>query len=429
MNIRNPSAVEKVLISIALFTYPVLTLIVRHIMGVCFVFLVVICLHILYRKVIRLQMPTGQMWDHYSIAFSVAMVSPIFAVVVNQVYHSQFSPRVYDEPLRFLFTIPIFLGLRCANIDVVNTFKYAFPVSVLLTFIWVAVGDHYNEFDRLNTYFLNAIHFGNTALILGALSLFSIRINHTNSYPLTILLFTGFIAGMYLSIQSGSRGGWIAAPPLLVIWFYYQNKAWSAKQSFLLILLVVLFSLGVYLNVDTVNSRINEIFRDLRAFVQEEKDTSLGVRLQIWGAAAQLFLNNPVFGLGQEGYREQFSRLGEVGDITSTAVTYGMVELHQQILNYAVKFGLFGLLAILAVYFVPLVIFVRSTKMTEASRIQAGILGVCTVIGFLIFGLTADIFNLKMTVTFYSVTVAVLLSAATKNEPFAKIESIESKNK
>jgi hypothetical protein len=40
-------------------------------------------------------------------------------------------------------------------------------------------------------------------------------------------------------------------------------------------------------------------------------------------------------------------------------------------------------------------------------------MGVCLVEGFFIFGLTVEIFNLKVTDAFFSLTVAVLLPAAT----------------
>lgn len=40
-------------------------------------------------------------------------------------------------------------------------------------------------------------------------------------------------------------------------------------------------------------------------------------------------------------------------------------------------------------------------------------MGICLVEGFFIFGLTVEIFNLKMIISFYFLIVAVLLAAAT----------------
>jgi O-antigen ligase len=43
-------------------------------------------------------------------------------------------------------------------------------------------------------------------------------------------------------------------------------------------------------------------------------------------------------------------------------------------------------------------------------------MGICLVIGFFIFGLTVEIFNLKMTATFFAFTLAVLMAVAMHHE-------------
>jgi len=88
--------------------------------------------------------------------------------------------------------------------------------------------------------------------------------------------------------------------------------------------------------------------------------------------------------------------------------------VHNGILAKSVGFGIFGLLSIVSVYTVPLFIFLRSTRTSFAQAKTAAFMGICLVTGFIIFGLTVEIFNLKMTAAFYSLTVAVLLAAATK---------------
>ncbi|MNC89403.1 hypothetical protein D3C83_53370 [compost metagenome] len=91
---------------------------------------------------------------------------------------------------------------------------------------------------------------------------------------------------------------------------------------------------------------------------------------------------------------------------------FAIAEVHNQILSYAVKYGTFGLLSILAVYFVPLVLFVQAAGSSAGPARMAGGMGICLVGGFFIFGLSVEIFNLKNTVTFYSLTLASLLALA-----------------
>jgi O-antigen ligase len=62
---------------------------------------------------------------------------------------------------------------------------------------------------------------------------------------------------------------------------------------------------------------------------------------------------------------------------------------------------------------VPFFLFLKLTRAESHSKRIAAIMGMCVIVGFFIFGLTVEIFNLKMTIAFYSLTVAVLLAAAT----------------
>ena len=178
---------------------------------------------------------------------------------------------------------------------------------------------------------------------------------------------------------------------------------------------------GAYLGVDSIQGRMNEMVQDLQAFFNNDKDTSVGMRLQIWAASLRIFLDHPLFGVGDAGYREQVSRFVDSGVISTKAAEFALAEVHQQILSYAVKYGLMGLLSMLAVFLVPLVLFIRSARSIRARQRDAAVLGIGVVTAFFIFGLTVEIFNLKMTVTFYTMTVAVLLAAAKVNEAFLEL--------
>jgi O-antigen ligase len=72
---------------------------------------------------------------------------------------------------------------------------------------------------------------------------------------------------------------------------------------------------------------------------------------------------------------------------------------------------------VLAVYLVPALLFARATRSPNKVRQAAGRLGLCLVIGFFVFGLTIEIFSLKMVAMFYSFMVAVLLAGALHRAP------------
>ena len=413
---------ETMVISAALLAYPLLALSVRHAVGASFAILLLISLGFLWRN----RMNSSLVWDSRAIAFGVAMALPTAAVLLHQMFTLEFNENPYDETLRYLLAVPIFLMLRASTINVASMAGYAFPLGAVVTLFVVSFYGDYSVGLRLQSYFLNSIHFGNLALILGVVSLFSIRPGRSVPAPLLLLQVAGFIAGLYLSILTQSRGGWLAVPVLLLIWLHYNVKRLRGVQLMGGGVLVGILCIGAYLGVDSIQGRVNEIFHDLQAFFNDDKDTSIGMRLQIWAASLRIFLEYPLFGVGDAGYREQILLYAESGIMSARATEFALAEVHQQVLSYAVRYGLAGLLAMLAVFLVPLALFIWAARDLQSGQRDAAVLGIGVVSAFFIFGLTVEILNLKMTVTFYTMTVAVLMSAVKGDEgcPDASRESV-----
>lgn len=396
------------IVKLVLLCYPTLLLTVKGGMNGLFFLLIITSFIYLFgtRK-----SPAATLWDGYSIAFAIAMVSPMLAVLLSQTYHGTFTAPPLDGPSRFLLAIPVFLALRQMEMRTITLLQYAFPLGALSALLNAIITKRDYLADANN--FVNHIHFGDLALMLGFLSLFSINWATRDSALVLILKICGLLAGLYLSVQSGARGGWAAVPVLMLIWWLSHNPKISWSKLAATILSIALAAALVYALVGTVQHRLDMIYQDLADFHQGNKDTSIGIRLQLWQAACYLFAEHPVFGVGPDGFAQMMTSLSDNGMLTAEAARLGHGEVHNEILAKSVELGVFGLLSILSVYAVPLVIFMRSTRSSFAQARAAAFMGICLVTGFFIFGLTVEIFNLKMTVAFYSLTLAVLLAAAT----------------
>jgi O-antigen ligase len=177
--------------------------------------------------------------------------------------------------------------------------------------------------------------------------------------------------------------------------------------SFILLIILLGYEL-----VGIIQDRMDLIYHDLADFQLGNKDTSIGIRLQLWQTACYLFAAHPVFGVGPGGFAQMMTPLSNSDMLTPIAASYGRGEVHNELLAKASQLGIFGLISIVSVYVIPLVIFIRATRSRISHERSAAFMGICLVTGFFIFGLTVEIFNLKMTVAFYSLTVAALLAAA-----------------
>lgn len=413
--VKNESLCNRMIVLI-LFIYPALLLTVKGSVGVLFGLLLIISAIQLYRM---RKSPSVSHWDGVGVAFALAMASPVVAIFLSQAYHGDFKAPPYDWASRFLFAIPIFLVLRQTKIHTVSILQLALPLGALATYIAliqhpfvVYVDGQVRGMTTLQAF--NLIHFSDSALMLGFLALFSINSEKKDHALILTLKLCAFIAGIYMSIQSGERGGWIAIPPLLLLWVitYHSKGKLRSTLGIATLSAIALICLSYYY-IDHVQHRIYSAWNDLINFAHGNKDSPIGIRLQLWMAAIQIFMENPFFGVGPGGFAHAMPTLSATGVLTPVAANMGTAEVHNEILAKCAGTGLFGLASILSIYLVPLFIFLRATKSTLPPVKTAGVMGLCLVTGFFIFGLTAEIFNLRMTATFFSLTLAALMAAST----------------
>lgn len=401
------------IISTVLLCYPILLFTIKGGMNTLFFLLVALSLFTIFKP----GRVHPKYFDGNAVAFVLAMSSGIAAIFLSQAYHGDFNPHPYDAASRLLLAIPIYLALRNANTRTLSSFQYGLPLGAIaaLLVVWLMQG-HYIATERASTAFMHPIFFGDLALMLGFLSLFSINWLNQDSKSVIALKTFGCLAGIYVSVLSESRGGWITIPIFMTMWLVLQNRKRHLIKLSYAFPLLLLSLLASYYFVDIVQQRIDQIFYDLADFSNGQADTSVGQRLQLWKAALYLYGNNPIFGVGPDGFANSMTALSQTGFITQEAAQLGKGEVHSQILANLVELGIPGLLSILSIYFVPLFIFMNSAKSSSNTRRTAGIMGVCLTLGFFIFGLTVETFNIKMIVSFYSLTLAVLLAVATRHE-------------
>lgn len=402
-------SVRTLMMSALLLGYPALLFAIKGGMNGAFFLLVALGLIGLAQQ--KRESPI--LFDSDAIAFSVVMSLSIVAIFLSQAYHGHFDPHPYDGASRFLLAVPVYLALRKTELRTSATVQYGLPLGALgaLVVVLLARGDFFYV-GRASSAYMHPIYFGDLALVIGLLALFSLHLTGRDSPLIIALKVAGCLAGIYVSVLSQSRGGWIALPILLMARLLMQNRTHRRIKLSYAILLMLLALLASYFLVDFVHNRIDYIFIDLADFSHGQADSSIGIRLQLWKAALHLFAENPLFGVGPDGFAAAATTLSQSGFITREAARLGQGEVHSQILAYMAGLGIPGLIAILSLYFAPMWLGWKATRSDSTTRRIAGQMVVCLTLGFFIFGLTVETFNIKMIVSFYSLTLAVLLAIA-----------------
>lgn len=391
-------------IAFLLLIYPSLMFAVKGGMNGAFLLLLLLSLGVLaYRP--REMQPVA--WNREMTFYLLAMTALPVAIFMSQSYHHQYSGHPYDAASRYLLAVPVFMLLRRVRFGVVAMVQYGFPSAAIMGCLMIkpiAQG-------RFGITTIDLIHFGDFELILGVLSVLSINWTGRDALLPRSLKSIGFLAGIYASVISGSRGGWIALPIFLMIFIYFRFGRISMKAIAAVLLMMVLTGFVTYTFSQKIHQRVDEVVTDWSSFHQGNDDTSTGIRLQLFQAAAETFVKNPVFGVGPEGFALEMDPMQRAGKITAMAAELGKGEVHNELLSKAAGMGMFGLIAMLSIYLVPFRIFYLSMRSDIVQVKQAGMLGLVFVSGFMVFGLTAETLNLTMATAFYSLTVAVLLAA------------------
>lgn len=161
---------------------------------------------------------------------------------------------------------------------------------------------------------MNAIPFGNLALLLGALSLLAAlwcqSQRESRHGGLLACASLGTLAGLLGSLLSGTRGGWIAAPLLLLL--VYQaarglvptgvRRSISAGIMALLLGVILLPQSGVVERIDQAANHLQQYWQG------ESSGTSEGLRLDMWRAGGILFIERPLTGWGKAVWRRRAMR-------------------------------------------------------------------------------------------------------------------------
>lgn len=396
----------ELLAAFTLLIYPSLMIAIKG--GMNGAFALLLLLSVIY-LIFRPSNQPSVVWDREAITFLMAMTALPIAIFLSQSYHGHYSAHPYDAASRFLLAVPIFILLRTTKFNVAAAIQYGFPLGACVALI---MGVNDESSGRMRTPFLDPIHFGDFALIIGIMSLLSINWPDSDKPALRILKILGFLAGMYATLLSGTLGAWIAIPIFLVILIYFNVLRFSWKQSVMILLVVLMSGFLSYQFNDKIKALIDvPLKREKTLIYQGNLNTDIGVRLQLYKAAVFIIAQNPLFGVGPEGFKDQMEMMERSGVITKIAASAGLGEVHNEILSRTAGSGICGFIAILMVYFIPLRIFINKTQSASTSVRRAGIMGVTFICGFFVFGLSLDVLNLTMAAAFYSLTVAVLLAA------------------
>lgn len=348
----------------------------------------------------------------------LAMAGLVCAILINQWSTGYFYLKAYDMPFRLACFALIFWILLVVPDRHLKNVQWGLLAGTLICVAVLYLGTKAGIDRPLRLFNVPIVPFGNIAMLMGVLTLFSIGWNHSNEKIFIGLKLLAGAFALYGSHMSQTRGSWIALPVFIAIaWAFLIDVKFRHKLT--LVVLSAILLLGSYVLSSTIQTRVNDGISDVsQYFNNKNPNTPVGIRLQLWRGSWLAFTENPAFGVGRERYGNVALLLADRGEITLDAAAHP--HSHNELLFHMMTLGIFGMLAILSLYFVPAFFFLREIRHSDRELRTVAGMGLALTLGFFVFGLTDVMFYWPVSYTFYVIVLAVLFAHLVKRKAFLK---------
>lgn len=409
------------------FFFPIFFMSVRH--GVhIFLFLLLL---IVFYQIYKVNLTFLDLQARENKIIMAAFAAPLFAVFISQIFREALYLPAFDGPVRIFIAGIIYLYLRKLEIPYLKILGVSIPLSLIATYISFRTYPEASAMlwgGRYATYFVDPNTLGSQSLILSILALLLIQRSSIESPYLLILKLAGCIIGLYLTIGSGSRGGWIVAPFAFLLFILIRIndinrealssrvKMWS--QTVWIFFAVVLCIVALFYFSERLSLRVASAYFEIRNWLTGENlDSSAGTRLSMWIFAIKFSSESLLFGYGEE--KNMLQQLGNSPlNIPANELAINTMALtgpHSDILSKLLSSGLIGLLAYFCLLFVPFYFYYAHRNSLNTDSKRAARIGMFYVTGVFIAGLSNEQLSLKYLCTFYGLMTAILLAQVLRN--------------
>jgi O-antigen ligase len=256
---------------------------------------------------------------------------------------------------------------------------------------------------------INPITFGDLSLCLALLAMAAasdFRSTRHAAWPVV-----GGLAGIAASLLTGTRGSLVALLPVAFVFLLHGRRVPGRRVRLLLAASVGLCACAYFVPVVGMQERVAEGISDVRTWSDGgNKNTNIGIRLELWKGAAMLIEEHPLVGIDGNLLHRQLERYVEQGRIDPAVLP--LPHLHNDGLQALATGGIIGFVAWFGVLAAPFIFFLRALGRRGESvpqQLVPALAGLLLVLSYFTFGLTEVIFWSVKGSLFYALMVFLLM--------------------
>lgn len=326
------------------------------------------------------------------------------------------SVKGLDAPLRFVFAGLSLWGLtrlpsRYFVLAMWGIFIGAFGFGVwgwlskhVDAYRWVDVTRAWNGFSHPIAFGVYAILFSFWVFILPGDWLVRSDTKRKWFWVVKVLAIS---AALFAAYSSESRSAQFVMAGSFLLLFMCRMPMSSWKKAGFLAGLTLLALLVVSFSPDRISTRVREGATELQNY-DDSLNTSMGMRVTMWRYAFTLVEQHPWAGVGRQGYYREVTKL--INEKDGLQFISASPHPHNELLNFAVEFGILGIVIGLAIYVVPAFFFWRALNASDPILSFAATAGLITVLVQFLAGLFDTYFWIVSQTSFYGMSVVIFAS-------------------
>ncbi|WP_416560647.1 O-antigen ligase family protein [Limnohabitans sp. yimb22184] len=277
----------------------------------------------------------------------------------------------------------------------------------------------------------NVIMFGDLAVVLAMVCAFGAFFGVTDTEPrwMRRFMFLGTAMGVWASLLSGTKGGWISILMLSVIlvWMALRHWHWIRRVAVAGAVLFGVLVAAFLAPPDLVVNRISNGLQGAHTWLTTGQITegSVSIRLEKWKQAIGMVVDKPLTGWTTEGSVIEIDK--RLRQTSAGAYPGGgrWTQTENDLLQAAIVHGLPGLASSLFLYFGFLWGFIRIRQQAVHNMLWVGLatVGVLLVVLMLEFGLSVVVLGrnaFRHSLIFWGMSVLAYLILLRPQRPAGK---------
>ena len=338
------------------------------------------------------------------------LVLPLYHVL-NMAW-TGWDPALLDKPGRLVFGLFVYVALSRVGVGA-RALRWG-AIAGCITAAGLAVYQlHVLHAGRAHGV-MNAIPFGNDSLLLAFLAAAGWatvpRAGRGSALTVSTLIAVG--AGLYASLASGTRGGWIVIPVLAWVLSLGAGDVRRRVRPGVTAATVALLAVAAIL-LAAVHDRtaaelgaVREVLAASPAAAATMALSSLGARLHLYRIGIDAFLASPLVGIGFANLAGHLAAGAEAG-LINPAVTH-FTHLHSSVVDTLGRGGALGMLALGCFGFGFIRYFLRAlATATDCDTRYFALVGLLAISAALLFSLSNVLFPAIVGTNVFVMTIAV----------------------